>query len=130
MGNINHMLQAFEKMPRAMANVAHSELTSVELNGQPINRITGNLANSWGVAQVGYAMFALKQTSTQAPYAPRVMVPVSIARAGKPALSLLFDRLKPRFDAAILKEFQRIERVINAGGNYRFDPAKFEASIS
>lgn len=129
MGNINQMLSAFEKMPRAMANVAHEELTSHELMGNPINRVTGKLAGSWGVTSEKYGVAVLKQINDAANYAPRVMVPVSIARAGKPALTLLMDRLQPRFDKAVFSEFQRIERVINAGGNYRFDAGRFEASI-
>lgn len=129
MANIREMQRAFETMPRALANSAHGELTSTELNGRPINRISGNLANSWGVVNLRRGVAALKQVSTQAPYAPRVMVPVAIARMGKPALTLLMDRMKPRFDKAIFAEFKRIEGTINRGGAYKFDPAKFEASI-
>ena len=122
------MLKGFKRMPNAMAMATHYELTSHELDGHPINVVTGNLKNSWGVVTRRDAAI-LKQVSTQAPYAPRVMVPVSIARAGKPALQLVMDRMQPRFEREIVREFQHIQRTINNGGNYKFDAAAFERGL-
>lgn len=126
--NLAEMVKAFHEMPKAMANVALLELTTVELDGNPINWVSGNLNGSFGIEH-RRDMAIVKQVSAQAPYAPRVMGPVSIARRGKPALELLMDRLTPRIEAAIVKEFKTIESTINAGGNYKFNVGQFEAMI-
>jgi len=126
--NLHEMLKGFRKMPNAMAFAANRELTTYELEGHPINVVTGALKGSWGVVSRRDAAI-LKQVSAAAPYAPRVMGPVSIARAGKPALELLMDRMTPRFERAIVAEFRNIQQAINAGGNYKFDAAAFEAMI-
>lgn len=122
------MVKGFKTMPRAMAQATHYRLTTHTLLGNPINKVWGNLIGSFGVT--GSEEHAvIRQINTEAPYAPRVMGPVSIARAGKPALELVMDEMNPRFDREIKREFEHIERTIANGGNYKFDKWAFEQAL-
>lgn len=127
--NLHQMVKAFTFMPQVLAMSGHEELISEELNGNPINRITGNLANSFDVERIGQDSWALKQVTAQAPYAPRVMVTVSERRAGKPAMRLMTERMLPRWTAAVVGEFDKIASTIEGGGDYRWNPRTFENRI-
>lgn len=127
--NIEQMLKAFHQMPQAMANVALQDLQTDRLNFNPIGIVTGNLVNSWGTVRMSDGSVVLKQVKSQAPYAPKVMTYVSIARVGKPVLELVMDDIEPGIERAVKKEFQRIESTIAAGKAYKFNPAAFEAMI-
>jgi len=122
------MEEAFIGMPHVLAMDLHLELTADELNGNPINRITGNLANSFDIMQMGKGKWALLQVNTQAPYAQRVMVNVAIKRTGRPALTKLRDRRYPIYNKAIIAEFISMVRKANTS-SYKWNPQTFEARL-
>jgi len=126
--NLLEMLKGFRKMPNAMAFEANFKLKEYILLGNPINRKTGDLIASWR-AIPGDGIARLEQTASMAPYAPRVMGPVSIARINMPALEYLMQIMNPKFEFAIKEEFRHISAVINTGGKYKFDAAAFQMMV-
>ena len=122
---IQNMVKAFRIIPELMANDLHTEIQTKELDGEPINRITGQLINSMDVIKLSADAWALSQNKAQAPYAPRVMVFVAKARAGKPALTLLKERRFPVYQKAIVREFTKMVKDANAGRVYKLNKKNF-----
>lgn len=123
------MVSGFNDMPRILAMDLHDSLIDEELNGRPINRISGNLANSFGIMQLSADKWALKQVSTQAPYAQRVMVDVSKKRIKMAALTHLRKRRYPVYGKAIDAEFKRMVSDANTGRLYVWNKKRFALSL-
>ena len=126
---MTEMVIAFHGMPQVLSFNAKAELVKEELNGRPINRISGDLAESFDNVQIGPDAWAVEQTNDQAPYAERVMVYVSRARIQKTVMEALKERMFPFYGKAIVGEFQNMVDTIDQGRPYRWNPKTFENRI-
>jgi hypothetical protein len=127
--NLHQMVKAFEYMPKAMAVSALSHLQEYNLEGNPINRITGDLKRSWHLDPLARGVWGIFQSGYQAPYAEDVMVRVSIKRTGKTTLELMKEQTDPVFLRGIVDEFGLIFNTIERGGDYKWSERRFGKSI-
>lgn len=119
--NLHQLAIGLELMPRDAAIAAVQELVSRELNFNPVGRISGNLARSFGFVQLAPGTWAVQQTQQIAPYAQEVAQRIA-RRFGANYVELADDRTRDAIIAAIDEEFARAVDRINAGRPYTYKP--------
>lgn len=119
--SLHQLAIGLESMPRDAAIAAVQELISRELNFNPVGRISGNLARSFGFTQLGAGTWAVQQTQQIAPYAQEVAQRIA-RKFGANYVELADDRTRDAILAAIDEEFARAIDRINAGRPYVYRP--------
>jgi len=131
------MSKGFNDMPRIIAMDLHNELSSEELDFQPVRVISGNLRASFTTTQIGPDKWSLNQRAAGVHYAQRVMVDIPTKTNGRLAkftkrkaiLTFLKDRTFPTYGNAIDAEFKRMVKTTNAGAAYVWDKKRFARSL-
>jgi len=127
---------ALRELPAHLAFAVQAHMMQTELNGSPINIVTGNLRRSTTVGGEPYKA-VLRQNLSIAPYAIEVAERLigrlrakskGDVRSGTRRIfgmdyqQLAVKRMKPEIDKAIEAEFSRFKRIWDAGNApYRYD---------
>lgn len=118
--SLSQLNEAFRLLPTHAAFRYKEQLVNVQLNFQPIGRVSGNLAKSPMVVPLagGYGV-EVRIDQAIAPYAPKVS-DYSAARFGAPFMKLAYDDIIGFIVERIGTEFKRAVSLIRAGRAYEY----------
>jgi hypothetical protein len=117
--SISQMIYFFENIHKDAANWMQENEVNEVLNGQYVNRISGNLRRSQDVVSLSEVTSLVFSDLGIAPYALAVLKRTQ-ARYGRNFFQITIDLFAEEMQALMKKEWERMLEVVNSGDPYKY----------